>query len=321
MEPMNTSSHFLSGGVAPLSPLGIIQIQGDDAVSFIHGQLTQDFVLLDLQQARLAAFCNPKGRMLASFIGFKRSPTEVFLVCSKDLLAQTAKRLAMFVMRAKAVVRDVSESWAVYGLLGNAVLDPAAQAGAAPASPMAVAPLWSCAQHGAATVVTLAPVGQVPRQLWIGPHGTAPSGAVLDEAVWQWTEVQSGIATLSRSVVELFVPQMLNYESVGGVSFKKGCYPGQEVVARSQFRGTLKRRAFIAHSSHAMAAGDAVWLPDDPEQPVGTVVQAAPHPEGGFDAIVSLQLVAAQAPALRVQQAGGAVLHLQAVPYPLLEDL
>jgi folate-binding protein YgfZ len=117
-------------------------------------------------------------------------------------------------------------------------------------------------------------------------------------------------------VVEAFVPQMLNYESVGGVNFKKGCYPGQEVVARSQFRGTLKRRAFVAHAAGDVAAGTEVFAAD-PEQPCGTVAQAAPAPGGGVDAIVSIQLSAAQEPL----QAGGAALELLPLPYALLEDI
>ena len=101
--------------------------------------------------------------------------------------------------------------------------------------------------------------------------------------------MHSGVATLSAPLVEAFVPQMLNYESIGGVNFKKGCYPGQEVVARSQFRGTLKRRAYLVHSHGAMEPGQSIFAPDDAEQPVATVVQAAAAPTGGFDAIISGQ--------------------------------
>lgn len=100
---------FSMNGVATLSHLGVIKIEGDDAAKFIHGQLTQDFSLLDTKTARLAAFCSPKGRMLASFVGFKRSPTEIWLVCSRDILPTTLKRLSMFVMRAKARLTDVSD--------------------------------------------------------------------------------------------------------------------------------------------------------------------------------------------------------------------
>ena len=139
----------------------------------------------------------------------------------------------------------------------------------------------------------------------------------------------SGIATLSAPVFEAFVPQMLNYESVGGVSFKKGCYPGQEVVARSQFRGTLKRRAYLLRSAQAwpqnvdapMVAGQDVFSALDAEQACGTVVQAAGAPDGHWLCIASLQTQAADSGALHAVAPDGPVLQRMALPYPLLEDI
>ena len=296
-------------GIAPLSHLGVIRVEGEDAAKFLHGQLTQDFALLGMEQARLAAFLSAKGRMLASFIGFKRSATEVLLVCSRDLLPPTLKRLSMFVLRAKAKLTDATNDFALYGLAGDAV-------------PGGSQTAWTKADTGNASVVHLYPADGQPRALWVAPSSDpAPEGSVLDTALWLWSEVKSGVATLTTPVVEAFVPQMLNYESVGGVNFKKGCYPGQEVVARSQFRGTLKRRAYIAHAAAEVAVGAEVFNTADLEQPCGTVVQVAPAPGGGCDAIVSLQISAAQAGSLQVGAADGVALSLQPLPYPLLEDI
>ncbi|MEY4712744.1 MAG: hypothetical protein RIS88_2194, partial [Pseudomonadota bacterium] len=122
-------------------------------------------------------------------------------------------------------------------------------------------------------------------------------------------------------VFEAFVPQMLNYESVGGVNFKKGCYPGQEVVARSQFRGTLKRRATLAHAPAPLQAGTEIFNAQDASQPCGLVAQAAVAPGGGWDAIVSLQTSAMEGGTLTAGTADGPVLSLQALPYPLLADI
>jgi hypothetical protein len=138
---------------------------------------------------------------------------------------------------------------------------------------------------------------------------------------WAWGDVRSGVATVTQPIFEALVPQMLNYESIGGVNFKKGCYPGQEVVARSQFRGTLKRRAYLAHSEAALKAGDELYAPDDANQPCGLVVQAAAAPGGGFDAIVSMQISAFEAGGVRALQAGGPLLVLSPAPYPLLADI
>ena len=295
-------------GTAPISHLGVIRVQGDDAASFLHGQLTNDFALLDMQHARLAAFCSAKGRMQASFIGFKRSKDEILLICSRDLLAQTLKRLSMFVLRAKAKLTDATGDFQLLGLVGAAVPQP----DSAP---------WTLHTQDDAFVVHLYPAAGQPRALWLAPVGcTPPQAPVLTPAQWLWTEVASGVATVSQPVYELFVPQMLNYESVGGVNFKKGCYPGQEVVARSQFRGTLKRRAFIVHADQSVEAGQDVFAASDTEQATGTVVQAAPAPQGGWDAIVSMQTQSATE-ALTAGTPTGPALSVQALPYPLLEDI
>ncbi|MDO8450006.1 MAG: folate-binding protein [Rhodoferax sp.] len=299
-------------GVAPLSHLGVIRVEGEDAAKFLHGQLTQDFSLLGLSEARLAAFCSAKGRMQASFIGFKRSHTEILLVCSRDILATTLKRLSMFVLRAKARLTDASSDYALFGLAGDAIESIAGDAQSA----------WAKTDIGNATVVNLYPADGVRRALWLAPVAeTAPAGQALSTQDWCWGEVRSGIAMITAPIVEAFVPQMLNYESVGGVNFKKGCYPGQEVVARSQFRGTLKRRAFSAHSDAPMKAGDEVFQADDDTQPCGIVAQAAQSPSGGFDAIVSAQVSAVEAGGLHLGAASGAAVVVAPPPYPLLADI
>jgi folate-binding protein YgfZ len=298
-------------GVAALPHLGVIRAQGADSASFLQGQLTNDFALLGTSEARLAAFCSAKGRMLASFIGFKRGPDEILLVCSRDLLPATLKRLSMFVLRAKAKLSDASAEVALHGVAGETLkaLTPG------PRAP------WALTEAGTAHLVQLYPADGQPRALWVGPTGEAPAGPALDPVLWQWGEVRSGVATVSTPIVEAFVPQMLNYESVGGVNFKKGCYPGQEVVARSQFRGTLKRRAFIAHADAELTAGQEVFQAADPEQPAGIVAEAAPAPAGGWDAIVSLQLAAVEAGGLHAGRADGAPLQVLPLPYLLLADV
>jgi folate-binding protein YgfZ len=312
IQAMSDSFHDALQGVAPLPHLGIIRAEGEDAAKFLHGQLTQDFSLLGLSEARLAAFCSAKGRMQASFIGFKRSHSEILLVCSRDLLAPTLKRLSMFVLRAKVKLSDASADFSLYGLAGDAIKN------VAPVAPSA----WSKTDSGAATLVRLYPADGVPRALWVASATEAPpAGNALSLDVWLWSEVRSGIATVTTSIIDAFVPQMLNYESVGGVNFKKGCYPGQEIVARSQFRGTLKRRAYLAHCAALLQAGDEVFDPADASQPCGTVAQAAAAPGGGFDALISLQISAATSPGLRLGQADGPAIELLPLPYPLLEDI
>lgn len=296
-------------GVAPLPHLGVIRAQGADAARFLHGQLTQDFALLGLSEARLASFCSAKGRMLASFVGFKCSHDEILLVCSRDVLPATLKRLSMFVLRAQVRLSDASDAFQVWGLAGTAV-------------PATGKPWSKTGDPDSAQVVQLYPAEGLARALWVAPVGSAaPAGARLPEGAWAWLDVMSGVAMVTLPIVEAFVPQMLNHESVGGVNFKKGCYPGQEVVARSQFRGTLKRRAFLISSPEPLTVGQDIFHDSDPDQPCGTVAAAAAHPASGWNAIVSMQTSAAAGGRLSAGSAGGPALALLALPYPLLDDI
>jgi folate-binding protein YgfZ len=299
-------------GIAPLPHLGIIRAVGADAASFLHNQLTNDVLLMKEGQCRLAAFCNAKGRMQASFVVYKRSAEEVLLICRKDLIAQTVKRLSMFVLRAKAKLSDASDDFQLLGLAGDTALAALNGASTEP---------WQRHAAGAADVLTLYPALGHARALWIAPKDVPePAGHALSADLWQIGEVMSGIAWVELATFEAFVPQMLNYESVDGVNFKKGCYPGQEIVARSQFRGTLKRRAFIVQSAAPMTAGQEVFSSLDASQPCGLVAQAA---NGGDThvAVVELQLSATENSSLHLGAADGAVLSLLPLPYALREDI
>jgi len=299
-------------GIAALPHLGVIRVAGEEAAAFLQNQLTQDFALLGPGHARLAAFCTAKGRMLASFIGIRPRPDEVLLVCHRDLLAATLKRLSMFVLRTKAKLTDATDEFTLLGVAGEALTR---RTGPTPTP-------WTTLAADGGALVTLYPADDQPRALWIAPKSEAAlQGPAMDLTLWLWSEVRSGVAILSAAVAEAFVPQMLNYESVGGVNFKKGCYPGQEVVARSQFRGTLKRRGYLVHADAPLHAGQEVFHESDPGQPAGIVAQAAASPDGGSDAIVSLQVSTAQGGRLAAGSVAGPNLELLQLPYLLLEDV
>ena len=315
----------------PLTHLGVIRATGVDAATFLQGQLTQDVLSMGQGQSRLGAFCSAKGRMLASFWVLKRQDDagqpEFLLVCSSDILAQTLKRLSMFVLRAKVKMTDATGDFCIWGRIGPSLTQDAAGfdtitlANAHPYATAAALASVSDAQGG-----SKGPVGPTLRSLVLAPKipgqtQAMPNIEALAIDTWQWLAVQSGVAMISLPTVDAFVPQMLNYESTGGVNFKKGCYPGQEVVARSQFRGTLKRRAFIVHSNTAMTPGDLLFSPLDAEQACGSVVQAAPSPFGGFDAVASMQVAAAQIGTLTWGSSAGGLLQIMALPYVLLDDV
>lgn len=308
--PVSESAAALSG-IAALPHQAVIRAQGEQAAAFLQGQLTQDVEAMAVGQARLAAYCNAKGRMLASLVVGRRAEGEFWLVCSRDLLAPTLKKLSMFVLRARVRLTDASDELAVYGLIGDAI--DAVAAGDRPSSVEG--------QNDADFLAPLPPADGAARALWIGPTGRPPpAGPALSIELWDWAAVRSGVATLTAPVAEAFVPQMLNYESVDGVSFKKGCYPGQEVVARSQFRGAIKRRAYVGWVDGAAQAGQDVFAADDPAQPCGLIAQAAAAPAGGTAVIVCLPHALAEAGArLRVGAADGPPLTGLRQPYPLIE--
>jgi len=301
-------------GAVPLSDWGLIRATGAEAAQFLHGQLTQDFAHLDPSQARLAGYCSAKGRLLASFVGWRRAGDEILLACSADLLPATLKRLSMFVLRAKCKLTDAGTDTRLFGLCGEATTR---WLGAA-----APAAVWGRTNVGEAQVIRL-PDGMaagrpVARYLWAAPASQpAPKLPVLAADTWRWLEVTSGVVRIVAATVEQFVPQMVNLELIGGVNFEKGCYPGQEVVARSQYRGTLKRRSFLFETDAAAAPGQEVFASDDPAQPAGLVANAAPRPGGGSAALVEVKLAALDAAGLHLGAADGPLLRRVDLPYPL----
>ncbi len=301
------SARVSADGALRLSDWGLILAQGPDAASFLNGQLTQDMLHLDDGQARLAGYCSPKGRLLATFVALRLAPDMIGLACSADLLATTLKRLSMFVLRAKCKLSDATETWPLFGLAGSTADTLLAQT--VPASD------WACARHGQAHVVRLPAVDGQSRYLWIGAD--VPPLPPLQADVWRWLEVRSGIPRVVAATADQFVPQMLNFELLGGVNFKKGCYPGQEVVARSQYRGTIKRRTFLADSAVPLPDGSEVFHGEDPGQPAGMVVLGAHGPDGHHLALVELKMAATEGGSLHAGRADGARLRLGALPYAL----
>lgn len=301
--PPSPARTALPSGLVRLSDWGVIRARGDDAGSFLHGQLTNDIQHLDADGARLAGYCSPKGRLLASFVVWRGGEGEVLLTCSAELLAATLKRLSMFVLRAKCRLDDASAELPLWGLAGTE----------ATAALGAQATAWRHVATGSGDLITLPPAHvegiEVPRALLAG--GAPPPLPSLEPETWRWLEVMSGVPRIVSATVEQFVPQMVNLELVGGVDFKKGCYPGQEVVARSQYRGTLKRRGYVLESPSPLAPGAELFDAADPTQPAGVVALAAGH-AGRHAALAALKTETARHGDLRAGSADGAALTVLA---------
>ncbi|MGN6653390.1 CAF17-like 4Fe-4S cluster assembly/insertion protein YgfZ [Trinickia sp.] len=311
------------GAFMPLDQFGVIEAAGDDAAGFLHGQLTNDVQHLDAASARLAGYCSPKGRLLASMLTWRSADT-IRLLVSKELTAPVLKRLSMFVLRAKAKLLDATDSVAVVGFAGD-VRAPLAK-------------LFDALPDGVHVHVA-GPAGSLirvpdsagrPRYLWIGPKAlvqerlAALEGELtrVSPAVWDWLDVHAGEPRVTAGVLEQFVPQMINFDVIGGINFRKGCYPGQEIVARSQYRGTIKRRMALAHvaidsTGNAVHPGVELFHSDDPSQPCGMVVNAAPEAKGGVDLLAEIKLAALENGTVHLGAADGPLLEFLPLPYAL----
>ena len=311
MSNENANPAALSG-IAPLGYLGCIRVSGADAATFLHSQLTNDFTRLGPTRARLAGFCSAKGRLQASFMAWQTSDVDIILACSADLLQATLRRLSMFVLRMKCKLSDASAQVPLFGLAGTA-----AEALLRDCAP------WDVRETPEGTAIRLPAAPGHSLGLWSPKTDPTGSASVprLSQEEWRWLQVQSGVPVVEAKTVDLFVPQMINFELIGGVDFQKGCYPGQEVVARSQYRGTLKRRMFLCDCEDTASAGQEVYSPSDPGQPVGVVANAAARPGGnGSTMLVELKIAALQQGELHLGRVGGSALSRRPLPYmvPLL---
>jgi len=323
-DPAIWADAAADGFVSPLCDLGLMAFSGEDAAHFLHNQLTNDIENLGLNEARLAAYCTPKGRMLASFLTWRKDET-VFLELPRAIQAAVQKRLQMFILRAKVKPADRSDDVVILGVGGAKA--SAALAAWFPELPSAA---FAKVDGEAGTLIRVADAFGVPRYQWIATPEQAqrawpqlaqslrPAGTAL----WRLADILAGIPQIVAATQESFVPQMINFEVIGGVNFRKGCYPGQEIVARSQYLGKLKRRMSLATLDAAsvnepVEAGMEVFSPADPEQPCGMVVNTEKNSPTTFALLVEIKTSALDAGSIRLGSATGPALNIQPLPYSI----
>jgi folate-binding protein YgfZ len=335
-------------GLTVLVETGLLRISGADAASFLQNQLTNDVGLAATDRAVLAGICNPKGRLIASFAiwreaghggepdsdgavaGATAGGDAFWLACSRDMTAALARRLRMFVLRSKVRITTHDHDALAIGLLGGRTIDAAADALVEHDSPfgrtiVGLPPPQTAHPHGlahgssTATVVARAiAIASVAELGAVAARATARGLEWIGSRNWRWQEVQSATARITAATSERFVPQMVNFDRTGGVSFTKGCYPGQEVVARSHYRGTTKRRMFVVGGKGPVPAPGADLDPaSGSAEPAGAVVLAARDPadETSWAMLAEARIDAAHA-GLGWSGAPTTALPL---PYPLID--
>ena len=263
---------------------GVVEVSGADAAEFLHSQLSNHILDLQPGEACFATYNSPRGRVLANMLVLRRAD-RFLLVMAADLLDATIKRLRMFVLRSKTVFHTDS-AWQVYGQSGaDTGVDAAA--------------LKFAAEEGDNGLITLTLAGGNRMVLSPAPLPDADHPAAAE--AWQAAEILQGRPWISQPTVESCVAQMLNQHLLGGVHFKKGCYPGQEIIARAQYRGQVRRGMAVCCSAQPVAVGSKVEA--DGEE-VGIVINSAAHDE----AFVLLAVIKHGA-AGKALQAGGQALQ------------
>ena len=286
-----------SNVLCDLSHLGLLEISGADAVTFLQGQVTNDVKLLVGTNAHYSAYCNPKGRMLALFLAFAHHNNQLgdhlHLQFNRTLLEPIMKRLKMYVMRSKVEIKDVSDTILKFGLNGP-------QAASMLVSIFSKIPTqdYELVSLENATILKLPTIaGHVRYQIFTDSinaplvwNALKQSCQLVGKPCWDWLEIQAGIPDVLPATQEQFVPQMLNLDLLNGISYKKGCYTGQEIVARTHYLGKIKRRTLLAHISTITEplAGDEVK--NAQQEVIGLIVRCAPSPVGGFDLLIELRL-------------------------------
>ena len=310
-----------------LNHLGLLEISGADAVTFLQGQVTNDVTLLagqdNVSVAHYSAYCNPKGRMLALFLAFAHHNNQLgdhlHLQFNRALLEPIMKRLKMYVMRSKVEIKDTSECIIKFGINGPQAASILAYSLAKIASvskitsklPMqdyelvslengAILKLPTISGHQRFEIFTDAVNAPI---IW---NALKASCQLVGKPCWDWLEIQAGIPDVEPATQEQFVPQMLNLDILNGINFKKGCYTGQEIVARTHYLGSVKRRTYLtevntppADLRQTPSAGDKVL--DAKQNEVGQIVRVAPNASNGYDALIEMRIDSQKTDA---QQAG-----------------
>jgi len=299
----------------PILERGVIRVSGEESAAFLQNLLTNDVKQLAADGAQHNGLCSPKGRLFATFLVW-RDGVDYLLQTERELLPALQKKLSMYVLRAKVKISDVSDETLLLGIAGAGAVAALTQSNiTAPERLMTTVnfPQGHVIRIDAQRY-QLAVKAEAVGEVWqaLRAHAQAASGAV-----WRWLEITAGIPRISAATQEQFVPQMVNFELIGGVNFKKGCYPGQEIVARTQYLGKLKRRMYLAHlNSEAMpVAGAPLYAPDLPDQACGMVVDAAAAPGGGYDLLAVVQMSNVEAGKVHAGEPNGAQLEFRPLPY------
>jgi tRNA-modifying protein YgfZ len=315
--------------ICDLGQFGTLRVSGEEAESFLQNLLSNDIREVSTSRAQLSSLNTAKGRMLATMLIW-REGDDYLLQLPRMLCEPVRKKLSMYVLRSKVKITDASDEIISLGLSGaNAQEILRTHFGEAPQAPL------GCIVTAQGSAI------KISSTRWQLNTSTAHAAALwpalsqlaqpVGSACWDWLNIRSGLPLILPKTQEQFVAQMVNLELLGGVNFKKGCYPGQEIVARMQYLGKLKRRMYLAHleyaahpafqadldSRDAPQPGDELFSADMEGQASGMVVNTAPAPGGGYDVLASVQIFSQQTQSVHWKSLQGTALQFLQLPYQL----
>lgn len=288
-----------------LPQYSLLRFSGADAQAFLHSQLTCDVAALQMGSSTYGGYCTPKGRLLATFLLWLSADGYTMLLPA-TLAEAIRKRLTMYVLRSKVKIEDLTPDLACVGIFGaDAAQQILALGGAAPEC------LHDVVLHNGVTLI------QLPVQRYLAIMPRAQAGMADGDDAWTRLDIAAGIPFILAVTQEEFVPQMVNLDLIGGLSYTKGCYPGQEIVARTHYLGKLKQRMYRASVVAPAAAGDKLYCAELGDQSGGMIVNSAHAADGRCDVLAVMQTAHAQTAAWHLGTLQGPQLELASLPYKM----
>lgn len=307
--------------IADLGHYGLVEIAGEDAADFMQNQFTNDAREVTDSTSQLSNYCSPKGRILASFRLFKWKQC-YYLRMPQDTIPATIKRLRMFVLRSKVTINDVSESFSCLGVAGKGCAEQLKAAG------MDTLPSSVNEVHASENLLVIRLPGTTERyeihgstdvliELWTKLKNQPLTPVAIGP--WRLYDIRAAIPDVEAVNVEAFIPQMLNMQAIDGVSFTKGCYPGQEIVARTQYLGKVKRHMYMGRAEKSdITAGDEVIASGSTDsQRNGIIISAQTNAHGETEFLAVIPATDADSSILHLKSDTGPVVKLEPLPYTL----
>ena len=307
----------MTTGFSELRGAGLIAVRGPDAIAFLHAQLTSEVVGLASSHTQYSGYCTPKGRLLATFLLW-RMDDEIVLQLPESLRADIQAKLAKYLLRARVELVSATAAFRLFGVWGSAAAD--GLAGIVDAVPQRTHEVVSEENVRVARApldrFIVAAAAERAEDIRATLRSRMPEEP---ESAWLQREIEAGVPMVLAETQDRYVPQMLNFDLLGAVSYTKGCYPGQEVVARMHYLGRLKQRMYRVHVQTGLppAPGDALFSPTfGPDQASGGILYAAPV-GGGYDALAVIQTSIVRSEAVHWKSLDGSTVEVKPLPYTI----